>query len=169
MDIVFKHTNGCLSLVVGVLLLSSGLGSMVVNQPWRRQTLIFRLLFLLGGGFVIFCTLEKDLILSYPFWIRSLVVCLGLSPLGFSMGTFFPQGITWIKKSFPGMVPWAWAINGRASVVASVGTAILSLQAGYPLVLILGGCFYLGAWVILETLGANDPRLRGQTEPHPDS
>ncbi len=141
------------SLVVGVLLLSSGLGSMVVNQPWRHRTLIFRLLFLLGGGFVIFCTLEKDLILSCPFWIRSLVVCLGLSPLGFSMGTFFPQGISWIKKSLPDMVPWAWAINGSASVVASVGTAILSLQAGYPLVLILGGCFYLGAWVILETLG----------------
>jgi len=69
------------------------------------------------------------------------------------MGTFFPQGISWIKKSLPDMVPWAWAINGSASVVASVGTAILSLQAGYPLVLILGGCFYLGAWVILETLG----------------
>ncbi len=48
------------------------------------------------------------------------------------------------------MIPWAWAINGSASVIASVATAILSLQAGYPVVLILGGCVYLSAWMILR-------------------
>jgi hypothetical protein len=66
------------------------------------------------------------------------------------MGLFFPQGISWIKESFPGLVPWAWAVNGSASVIASVITAILSLQAGYPLVLFLGGLAYLAAWLILR-------------------
>jgi hypothetical protein len=64
------------------------------------------------------------------------------------MGYFFPQGISWIKKSSPGLVPWAWAVNGSASVFASVLTAILFLQWGYSLVLLLGGVIYLGAWSI---------------------
>lgn len=139
------------SVVVGLLLLTSGLGSMAADQDWSRRAYILPLLVLLGGGFILFTTLEKDLVLSWPSWIRYLAPCLGLAPTGFVMGLFFPQGISWIKESFPGLVPWAWAVNGSASVIASVITAILSLQAGYPLVLFLGGLAYLAAWLILRT------------------
>jgi hypothetical protein len=64
------------------------------------------------------------------------------------MGYFFPQGMSWIKKSAPGLEPWAWAVNGSTSVIASVLSAILSLQGGFSLVLVLGGVIYLGAWTI---------------------
>ena len=136
------------SLIVGVLLLSSGLGSMAVDQPWIQKNYYYLLFFFLGTGFIFFCTVYKELILSWPIWIRYLVPCFGLFPLGFLMGFFFPTGIGWIKTSYPGLVPWAWAVNGSTSVIASVITAILSLQGGYPIVLMLGGLFYLGAWII---------------------
>ena len=136
------------SFVVGVILLSSGLGSMTVDQTWCQKDLVQPLLFILGGGFVLFSSMNKELILSWPIWFRYLASCLGFFPLGFAMGSFFPQGISWINRSYPGMVPWAWAVNGSVSVIASVVTAILSIQVGYPLVLILGGVSYLGAWMI---------------------
>lgn len=136
--------------VVGILMFSSGLGSMAAKNTWRHQTLIYLLLLLLGGGFVVVCTLNKEMVLGWPLWIRYLAASLGLSPLGFCMGLFFPRGISWIKNEIPAMIPWAWAINGSASVIASVATAILSLQVGYPVVLILGGCVYLSAWMILR-------------------
>jgi len=66
------------------------------------------------------------------------------------IGTFFPQGISSIKRTHPDLVPWAWAVNGSASVIASVVTAILSLQVGYGLVLISGGLVYILAWLILR-------------------
>jgi hypothetical protein len=121
---------------------------MTVDQTWCQKDLVQPLFFILGGGFVLFSSMNKELILSWPIWFRYLASCLGFFPLGFAMGSFFPQGISWINRSYPGMVPWAWAVNGSVSVIASVVTAILSIQVGYPLVLILGGVSYLGAWMI---------------------
>ena len=136
------------SLIIGVLLLSSGSGSMAADRSWSQRGLIIPILFLSGVGFILFATLNKELVLSWPAWIRILVPCLGLSPLGFSLGTFFPVGMSWIKKYFPGLIPWAWAVNGSVSVIASVLAAVLSLQGGYPLVISLGVFFYFVSWMI---------------------
>ena len=136
------------SLVVGVLLISSGLGSMAFSNRRFENTWLYPLIFLLGGLFVLFSNLWADLILSWPLWVRYLAPILGLTPLGFGMGYFFPQGMSWIKKSFPGLEPWVWAVNGSTSVIASVLTAILSLQYGYSMVLFFGGIIYFVAWII---------------------
>ena len=146
----FNSPIAAFSIVVGLLLLYSGLGSMAVSQNRGWRAYLLHLLVLLGGGFVLFTTLGKDLVLGWPSWIRYLVPCLGLAPIGFIMGLFFPRGISWIKESFPGLVPWAWAVNGTTSVIASVISAILFLQTGYTLVLFLGGLAYLAAWLILR-------------------
>jgi hypothetical protein len=135
------------SLIVGVMLLSSGLGSRAANQDWVGKGYAVPILFLVGGGFVIVSVVGKNLILTWPVWLRVLVAGLGLTPLGFSLGTFFPRGLSWVKGFHPGLVPWAWAVNGSASVIASVLAAIFSLEWGFPVVLILGVFLYFGAWV----------------------
>jgi len=150
--LIFSTPIAAFTAVVGVLLISSGLGSMAAQENWRYQNLLYSFLILLGGGFMLGFTSIKETVLSWPLWIRYLAAFLGLSPVGFCMGLFFPKGISWVKRSNPDLVPWAWAINGSASVIASVLTAILSLQTGYSSVLILGGCAYLSAWVILKTM-----------------
>jgi hypothetical protein len=139
------------SLVVGILLVSSGMGSRMYSDQRFLKLGLYPVSFFLGGLFILLSTLNKDLILSWPLWIRYLAPILGLSPLGFGMGFFFPQGIKWIKNSFPNLVPWAWAVNGSTSVIASVLTAILSLQGSYLLVLLLGGMSYLSAWYLSQS------------------
>ena len=63
------------------------------------------------------------------------------------MGLPFPFGLAanGRKGPPPGLVPWAWAVNGCASVIASVLAAILSLTYGFSLVLWLGAAAYAGA------------------------
>jgi len=148
----FNSPIAAFSIVVGLLLLSSGLGSMAVGRNWIRRGYLFPLIVLIGSGSIFLIFLERDLILSWPTWIRYLIPSLGLIPIGFVMGTFFPEGISWIKRTHQGLVPWAWAINGSASVIASVITAILSLQLGYVIVLIIGGFAYLAAWLIIRAV-----------------
>ena len=142
------------SLIVGILLLSSGLGSMAADQDWTARGMAIPVLFLAGSGFITVSVLGKSLILTWPVWLRILAAGLGLTPLGFSLGTFFPRGLSWVKKSHPALVPWAWAVNGSASVIASVLAAIISLQAGFPFVLLLGGVMYFGAWIIRHQWGS---------------
>ena len=70
---------------------------------------------------------------------------LTLAPLGMLMGLPFPLGLAWLDDHAPKLVPWAWAVNGCASVVASVLAAMLALEFGFSVVLWLGAAMYVGA------------------------
>jgi hypothetical protein len=70
---------------------------------------------------------------------------LALLPLGVLMGMPFPFGLQEMADHAPERVPWAWAVNGCASVIASALAAILSLASGFSLVLWLGAASYASA------------------------
>jgi hypothetical protein len=70
--------------------------------------------------------------------------------MGVLMGFPFPFGLEWLEKSQSRLVPWAWAVNGCASVVAAVLAAILSLSVGFGVVLLLGAIFYAAAAFVLR-------------------
>ena len=56
------------------------------------------------------------------------------------MGFPFPLGIRTIKKE---LIPWAWAVNGSASVLSPILAILIALFTGYSLVLFIGGLIYL--------------------------
>ena len=60
----------------------------------------------------------------------------------------FPGGLAWLRERAPGMIPWAWAVNGCASVLASILAALLALSAGFSWVLAAAALAYAGAWLV---------------------
>ncbi|MBC8506597.1 MAG: hypothetical protein H8D34_17170 [Chloroflexi bacterium] len=88
--------------------------------------------------------------LGWPLWARLTASLIGLAPLGFLMGLPFPLGLSWLERQAPHLTPWAWAINGCASVIASVIAAIITLSYGFSLVMMLGAGAYLGAYLMLR-------------------
>jgi hypothetical protein len=68
------------------------------------------------------------------------------------MGLPFPVGITWLQKRANIRIPFAWAVNGCASVIASVMAAIISLSYGFQILLFLGAGAYTGAALIYTHL-----------------
>jgi hypothetical protein len=66
--------------------------------------------------------------------------------LGLLMGVPFARGVTAIRQT-PDLIPWAWAINGGASVVSAVLASLLALSFGFTWVLITGGLLYSLAWI----------------------
>jgi hypothetical protein len=88
--------------------------------------------------------------LEAPLEVRLLVTVLALAPLGFLMGVPFPGGLAWLRERSPGMIPWAWAVNGCASVLASILAAIIALSAGFSWVLGAAALAYAGAWLVLR-------------------
>jgi hypothetical protein len=75
---------------------------------------------------------------------------LSLAPLGFLMGIPFPSGLAWLRQRAPGLVPWAWAVNGCTSVLASILAAMVALSAGFSWVLGAAAIAYGGAWLALR-------------------
>jgi hypothetical protein len=83
------------------------------------------------------------------------LTALVLAPAGFLMGIPFPAGLRWALEtpahrpssivSRPS-IPWLWAVNGAASVVAAVLAALLALTFGFSWVLRIGALCYALAW-----------------------
>jgi hypothetical protein len=67
-------------------------------------------------------------------------VTLGLiAPLAFFMGMPFPLGLADTAVGAPELVPWAWGINGCASVLSAVLATLLAIEFGF-------------SWVVIQAL-----------------
>jgi hypothetical protein len=70
-----------------------------------------------------------------------------IAPLGFFMGMPFPLGLARLSQQAPGFVPWAWGINGFASVVSAVLATLLAIEFGFNVVIVTALVLYaVAAW-----------------------
>jgi hypothetical protein len=79
------------------------------------------------------------------------VALLLIAPLALPMGMPFPLGLA---RTPPALVPWAWAINGSASVLSAVLATILARQLGFQMVVVTASLLYVGAGLALRDLPA---------------
>ena len=78
-------------------------------------------------------------------------IALGLiAPLAVPMGMPFPLGLGRLQARWRELVPWAWGINGCASVVSAVLATLLALHLGFSAVIALAAALYLAAWAIFR-------------------
>jgi hypothetical protein len=134
--------------VVAALLLFSGLGSLFaprLSVRWTLPLLTVAILLYPVGLPLLFQAL-----LGAPLSVRLLATGISLAPLGFLMGIPFPGGLVWLQDRAPGLIPWAWAVNGCTSVLAAVLAALVALSAGFSWVLGAAALAYAGAWVALR-------------------
>jgi hypothetical protein len=129
-----------LAVVLLALLGASGAGSMLSPRlPWRATAAVLAVLAAASPRLV---SLLTGLILPLPLGLRIVIGALALAPLGLLMGTMFPRGIAHLEGTAPGLIPWAWAINGTLSVVSAVAAALLALSAGFTVVVLAGAVCY---------------------------
>jgi spermidine synthase len=134
------HPTYALTVVVFLLLLSSGAGSVAAR---RRITNANKILPLLGfiSGLIVLNVLILPWLLSaavgLPFAIKLCISALVLAPLGFLMGMPFPTGLRLVKT-----VEWAWALNAAASVLGSVMAMIIAIEFGLAITLLCAAVAY---------------------------
>ena len=73
---------------------------------------------------------------------KILLTVLLVAPLAFCLGMPFPLGLAAVAARAEALVPWAWGINGCASVVATLLATLLSIHWGYSLVVVLAVLLY---------------------------
>ncbi len=129
-------------LVVLILLVSSSLGSFYSRRFWKKKELLLMLLLGLAVLTPILFRQIQYASLGWSLWLRVIILGLSLVPMGVLMGFPFPFGLEWLEKAGSKLTPWAWAVNGCASVVAAVLAAMISLSLGFTIVLLIGAIFY---------------------------
>ncbi len=140
-----------MTAVLFAVLLFSGIGSAVSGRVSLRVVLV--LLPILAGVYSWGLPRLFNVALAAPLWARTMVAAATLAPLGFLMGIPLPGGLSLLEHRAPGLIAWAWAVNGAASVIASILAALLSLSFGFSVVLTLGAACYVGA--LLAVAGFN--------------
>jgi hypothetical protein len=77
--------------------------------------------------------------------LRVLLSVVLIAPLAFFMGMPFPLGLRRVAERAPDFVPWAWGINGFASVVSAVLATLLAIHFGFTIVIVLAMLIYMAA------------------------
>jgi hypothetical protein len=74
-----------------------------------------------------------------------------IAPLAFCMGMPFPLGLKRVSERAPRWVPWAWGINGCASVLSAILATLLAIHFGFTLVVALAMALYVLAAAAFTT------------------
>lgn len=138
------------ALILTTMLVGSGFGALwagKVKAP--RRTLIAA-----SAIAVLSCTLALLLmdtairsLLSLPVVLRALLLLSAVVPLSMALGFPFALGLDRFQQWSPAMLPWAWALNGAFSVVATPLANLLGHTHGLSALLLVGiACYVLAAF-----------------------
>ena len=139
-----------LSVVLFALLIFTGVGSAISGRlPHTRRTLTTVLAVAVGLIVVSAFTLQPlvGALIDRPFAMRVVLTVLLLAPTGLLLGMPMPIGLTRFSALHPSGVPYAWGVNGIASVLASVLAITVALNFGYVVASLCAAtcyCFALG-------------------------
>src|SRR6202167_1421141 len=162
------HPTYALTVVVFLLLLSSGAGSLASRKWLARTQRAWLPLTFVTAALLLYVFILPGLLnalVGLPFAAKLLVSAVLLVPLGFAMGMPFPTGLRALASipvpEFPAAaksesqensVEWAWAMNAGSSVLGSVLAMVIAIQYGLNATLACGAGAYLTAILLAETL-----------------
>jgi magnesium-transporting ATPase (P-type) len=131
------HPTYSFPTVLCALLVGAGAGSawtQRVRDARLKEELSRSLIALLIGMIAIILALPVWLNAGFRFSLPARIFWLGvpLLILGALMGRLFPLGL---RTRTDKELPWAWALNGSASVLGSIVAVVLAMQLGFAAVL----------------------------------
>lgn len=85
--------------------------------------------------------------------VKIVVAVILIAPLAFLMGMPFPLGLERVAVVHKQWIPWAWGINGWASVLSALLAVLIAIHLGFSAVVAAACLLYLAAAVASRGLG----------------
>ena len=93
--------------------------------------------------YVLILPVVTDWLVTLPLALKGALALVFIAPLAFVMGLPFPLGLARVSETAPALVPWAWGINGCASVLSAVLATLLAVTFGFSAVVALAVALYI--------------------------
>ncbi|MGH9804174.1 MAG: SAM-dependent methyltransferase, partial [Candidatus Acidiferrales bacterium] len=145
------HPLYAVVVVLAGVLVFSGFGSLLAGRLQQRRSAFARparacaVVAALALLLAFLLPLLLPPLLSLSVAARIAITLLLLAPLALLMGMPFPLAWQRLESARPALLPWAWGINGCASVVAAVLATLLAMSFGFRVVFLSAAGFYLVA------------------------
>ena len=135
------HAIFSTTTIIFSMLIFSSFGSLYsqrINIKNLKKIILILFLLIISYSFLLKFFIDNFITLNLI--SKMILTSIFIAPLSFFMGFAFPLGIKKISKE---LIPWAWAVNGSASVLSPILAIMLALFFGYNFVFILAGSVYL--------------------------
>jgi hypothetical protein len=147
-ELLLDHPVLAASVVLAVFLVFAGMGSL-----WSQRRVAAYPRGVLWAGVAGIGLLNLGYLLGFPemyryladlpLVLRIIATVALLAPLAFLMGMPFPIGLRTTGAIAPGLVPWAWGINGCASVTSAASVPLLASEFGLGALVLVAVTAYL--------------------------
>jgi hypothetical protein len=146
--LLLGHPSLAVTVGLGSLLLGAGLGSLGSRRvgPTRARRWGFMAPLSVAAVSAALGPVSTA-VLGWSWPLRAATAVGLLVPCGVLLGCFFPLGM--VRFGEPHKA-WFWAVNGAASVVASVVSLALAMETGFSRVGYLGVGLYVVAWLLFR-------------------
>lgn len=145
-----SHPLYAVAVVVTGFLVFAGLGSRSLALDTGRALGPARPVAAIGAlalGYVVALPWLFSATLHWPDGVKIAISLACIAPLAFFMGRPFPLGLRGIDGEAPAWLPWAWGVNGCASVLGAILATLLAVHLGVTAVIVLAVLLYaLAAW-----------------------
>jgi len=142
--LLLAHPIYSTTVALGAVLVFAGCGSLSVRHMAGK--FLWVAVACVCAWVLLQALLEERLfawVLGWPFGGRLAVSVVMVGSLSFFLGWPFPIGLRETSIRFPSLVPWAWGINGCASVIGAVLGKMLSMSVGLRTTMLVAAVLYL--------------------------
>jgi len=147
-----SHPLYTVAVVLSAFLIFAGLGSsyskrLAAQKGYSRSARygIYALL-LLGLFYLLALDQIFGFLLTQSEPLKIAASLLLIAPLAFSMGMPFAMGLSELGSHSEALIPWAWGVNGCASVISAVAATLVAIHFGFTAVMVMALLFYLAAY-----------------------
>jgi len=160
------------AVTIAAFMLISGAGSWLAERVRRRRAratgLAVAVIVLWAVGLAAIGPAALSHLATLPLAGRLAIAMLGIAPLALAMGFPMPLGLARLDRGAPQLIPWAWGVNGFASVLAPPLATLIAMTCGWS---VSGGAaltMYVAAAVLFGAVGLGTARAADRSAP-PDA
>ena len=155
------HPGYSIPVVLGSLLVFAGIGSYASSRlPFRPRARLAVGLLGAPAAVVVLLLVQSplfDALLGASLGTRVAVTACTMAVPGVLMGMPLPTGLAAVSSVSRHFVPWAWGINGAASVIGAVLVVFVAMALGFTWAVVIAAALYVAALAAISPVLALTP------------
>ena len=152
--VILSHPVHALVVVLAGFLLFAGAGSYLSARGGAKTSVTGPIVGIaaIATTWALLSPTLTSVLIGAPAAVKFGAAFALIAPLATLMGMPFPRALARLNAADPPLLPWAWGINGCASVIAAVLATLLALHLGHTVVILAGVVLYLAAAVFISRM-----------------
>jgi len=157
------HPVYSIATTLASFLTFAGIGSQLARKTKESRgpgrALFFAVFGIVSTGILYLFFLDDLFALTSAFLLpaRLLVAVTLIAPSAIFMGMPFPLGLSSLADDARELIPWAWGVNGCASVISAISAPLIAIHFGFSMVLSVALILYPVMYLLLPKNTLNLP------------